>query len=114
MHAQHITDHQLKETETSTQNDTIIFGPMSSEKPNAGKSVHLSEGFLIKQFQSTIWVPNLAYPTENFLGSSTSQSETNVRAKTPDKPSDSSSAPICPRNPSVCLFGLRQPLSAQC
>jgi len=107
VHAQHITDHQLKETETSTQNDTIIFEPMSSEKPNAGKPVQRFEGFLIKQFQSTIWVPNPAYPTENFFGSSTSQSETNVPVETTDKSSGSSSAPICPRNPSVCLSGLR-------
>jgi hypothetical protein len=54
VHAQHITYHQLKETKTSTQNGTIIFGQISPEKPNAGKPVQLSEGFLIKQFQSTI------------------------------------------------------------
>ena len=54
MHAQHITDHELKETETSTQNDIVIFGPMFLEKPNARKPVQLFEGFLIKQFQSTI------------------------------------------------------------
>jgi len=74
---------------------------MFPEKPNVGKLVQLSECFLIKQFQSTIWVPNPAYPTENFLGSRTSQFETNVLAETQDKPSDSSSAPICARNPSV-------------
>ena len=45
---------------------------MSTEKPNAGKPVQLSKGFLIKQFQSTIWVPNPTYPTENALDSSTS------------------------------------------
>ena len=54
MHAQHITDQQLKETETITPYDTIIFGPMSPEKPNAGKPVQRSEGFLIKQYQNTI------------------------------------------------------------
>ncbi len=50
MHAQHITDQQLKETRTNTPHETIIFGPMSLEKPNVGKPVQLSEGFLIKQF----------------------------------------------------------------
>ena len=55
MHAQHITDQQLKETETITPYDTIIFGPMSQEKLNVGKPVQLSEGFLIKQYQSTIF-----------------------------------------------------------
>jgi len=114
MHDRHIIDHQLETIETSTQNDTVIFGPTSPEKPNVGKSVQLSEGFLIKQFQSTIWVPNPANPTENSLGSNTSQSETNVSTETPDKPFDSSSASIRPRNPSVCLSGLRQPLSTQC
>jgi len=54
VHAQHITDQQLKESETITPYDTIIFGLMSQEKPNVGKSVQLSEGFLIKQYQSTI------------------------------------------------------------
>lgn len=107
MHAHHITDHQLKETKTSTQNDTVIFGPMSIEKPSVGKSVQLFEGFLIKQFQSTIWVPTLAYPTKNALGNSTSQSETNVLGETPDKPFDSYSALICPRNRSVSLSRLR-------
>ena len=63
MYAQHITDQQLKETETNTPYDTIIFGLMSLEKPNVGKLVQLSEGFLIKQYQSTIWVSTLAYPT---------------------------------------------------
>ena len=92
MHAQHITDQQLKETKTITPNDTIIFGPMSSEKPNVGKPVQLSEGFLIKQYQSTIWVSKLAYPTENFLGSNTSQFLTNLLAETLDNPSDSYSA----------------------
>ena len=111
MHAQDITDQQLKEIETITPNDTVIFGPMPPEKPNVGKLVQLSEGFLIKQYQSTIWVPNLAYLTENFHGSNTSQFETNFPAETPDKPSGSSLAPIWPRNPSVCPFGLHQPLS---
>ena len=72
MHAQHITDQQLKETRTNTPYDTIIFGLMSPEKPNVEKPMQLSEGFLIKQYQSTIWVPKLAYPTENFLSSNTS------------------------------------------
>ena len=71
MHAQHIIDQQLKETKTITPYDTIIFGPMSPEKPNVGKPVQLSEGFLIKQYQSIIWVSKLAYPTKNFLGSNT-------------------------------------------
>ena len=82
MHAQHITDQQLKETRTNTPHDTIIFGPMSPEKPNAGKLVQLSKGFLIKQYQSTIWVPKLAYPTENFLSNYTSQFEINLLAET--------------------------------
>ena len=123
MHAQHISNQQLKETETNTPYDTIIFGLMSLEKPNVGKSVQLSEGFLIKQYQSTIWVPKLAYPTENFLGKNTSQFLTNLLVETPDNPSDSYSAPICPRNTSVCpiwtaldspspALPLRQPILA--
>ncbi len=104
MQAQYITDPQLKETETITQYDTIIFGPMSPEKPNVGKPVQLSEGFLIKQYHSTIWVPKLAYTTENFLGSNTSQFLTNFPNETRDNPSGSSSARICPKNPSVCPF----------
>ena len=80
MHAQHITDQQLKETRTNTPHDTIIFELMSLEKPNVGKPVQLSEGFLIKQYQSTIWVPKLAYPTKNFLGS---QFLTNLSVETP-------------------------------
>ena len=64
-------------------NDTIVFGPMSPEKPNAGKLVQLSEGFFIKKFQGTIWVPNPAYPTENALGSSTSQSEIDISLNLP-------------------------------
>ena len=102
MHAQHITD-QLKETKTITPNDTVIFGPMSPEKPNVRKLVQLFGGFLIKQYQSTIWVPNPAYPRENFLGSNTSQFLTNLLAETPDNPSGSYSAQIYPRNPSVNL-----------
>ena len=50
MHSQHIIDQQLKETRTNTPHYTIIFGPMSPEKPNARKLVQLSEGFLIKQY----------------------------------------------------------------
>ena len=50
MHAQHITDHKLKETRTNTPHATIIFGPMSPEKPNVGKSMQLYEGFLINQY----------------------------------------------------------------
>jgi len=45
---------------------------MSPEKPNAGKLVQLSEGFIIKQFHNTILVPEIAHPTENALGSITS------------------------------------------
>ena len=37
------TDHQLKENKHTS--DTAIFGPMSSEKPNAKKSVRLFKGF---------------------------------------------------------------------
>ena len=96
MHAQHITSQQLKETETITPNDTIIFGPMSPGKPNAGKMVQLSEDFLIKKYQSTIWVSKLAYPTENFLNSNTSLFQTNLLVETPDDPSGSYSAPIYP------------------
>jgi len=72
VHAQHIIDQQLKKTETNTPYNSIIFGLMSSEKPNVRKPMPLSEGFLDKQYQNTIWVPKLAYPTENFLGSNTS------------------------------------------
>ena len=86
---------------------------MSPEKPNAGKPVQLSEGFIIMQFLNTIWVPKPAHPTENNLGSSTSPLETDALAETLDKHSDSSSAPICPKKPNVSLSGLRQPLCAQ-
>jgi len=103
VHAQHITDQQLKETRTNTPHDTIIFGPVSTKKPNARKPMQLSEGFLIKQYQSTIWVSKLAYPTENFLGNNTSQFLTNLLAETSDNPFDSSSAPIFPRNPSISV-----------
>ena len=96
MHAQHITDQQLNETRTNTPHDTIIFGPISPEKPNAGKLVQRSEGFLIKQYQSTIWVSKLAYPTENFLSSNTSLFQTNLLHETPYNPSGSYSAPIYP------------------
>ena len=54
--------------------DTVIFGQMSPEKPNVGKLVQLSKGFIIMQFLNTIWVPKPAHPTENNLGSSTPQS----------------------------------------
>ena len=91
MHAQHITDQQLKETRTNTPHDTIIFGPMSPERPNAGKSVQPYEGFLIKQYQSTIWVPKLVYPKNNFLSSYTSHFEGNLLVETPENPSSSSS-----------------------
>jgi len=37
------TDHQLKENKHTS--DTIIFGPMSPEKLNVGKSVQLFRGF---------------------------------------------------------------------
>jgi len=96
VHPQHITDQQLKETETNTPYDTINFGPMSLEKPNAGRPVQLSKGFLIKQYQSTIWVPKLDYPIENFLSSNTSLFQTNLLPKTPDNPSGSYSTPIYP------------------
>ena len=113
MHAQHITDQQLKETETNTPYDTIIFGPMSLEKPNAGKPVQLSKGFLIKQYQSKIWVPKLAYPTENFLSSNTSLFQTNLLAETPDNPSGSYSAQSTPETLASAQSGLCQPLLAQ-
>ena len=83
--------------------ETIIFGLMSLEKPNVGKSMYLHYGFLIKQYQSTIWVPKLAYPTENFLGSNTSQFLTNLLAETSDNASGSYLAQICPKNPSFNL-----------
>lgn len=92
VHAQHIKDQQLKETRTNTPHDTIIFGPMSPEKPNVGKSVQLYESFLIKHYHSTIWVPKLAYTKENFLNNYTSQFERNLLAKTPKNPSSSSLA----------------------
>ena len=111
MHAQHITDEQLKETRANTPHDTIIFGPISPEKPNVGKLVQLSEGFLIKQYQSTIWVPKLAYPIENFLSSYTSQFERNLLAETLGNPSDSSSAQHCAATLASAQSRLRQPLS---
>ena len=113
MHAQHITDQQLKETETITPNDTVTFEPMSPEKHNAGKSMQLSEGFLIEQYLSTIWVSKLAYPTENFLSSYTSQFERNLPAETPENPSSSSSAQNCSATPASAQSALRQPLLAQ-
>ena len=99
MHAQHITNQQLKETRTNTPHDTIIFGPMSLEKPNARKPVQLFEGFLIKQYQSTIWVPKLAYPTENFLGSNTSQFLTNLLAENLNNPSAATQHKSVPETP---------------
>ena len=51
---------------------------MSPEKLNEGKSVQLSESFIIKQFHNTIWIPQMAHPTENALGSSTCESETDI------------------------------------
>lgn len=48
-------------------------------------------------------MPKLAYPTENFLSSNTSQFEINLLAETPDNPFGSSSALICPRDPNVNL-----------
>jgi len=87
VHAQHITDQQLKETRTNTPYDTIIFGLMSLEKPNVGKPMQLSEGFLIKQHQSTIWVLKLSYSKYNFLGINTSHFLTNLLAETLDNPS---------------------------
>ena len=110
MHAQHITNQQLKETRTNTPYDTIFWTSVPG-KTQCGKSVQLSEGFLIKQYQSTIWVPKLAYPTKNFLSSNTSRFLTNLLAETPDNPSSSYSAPICARNPQS---GLHQPLLAHC
>jgi len=71
VHAQNITNHQLKEKKNKHTSDTIVFGPMSLKKLNARKSVQLSEGFIIMQFLNTIWVPKLAHPTENNLNSST-------------------------------------------
>ena len=58
--------------------DTVIFGLMSLEKPNAGKPVQLSKGSIIKQFQNTIWVPEMAHPTKNALSNSTSQSKADI------------------------------------
>jgi len=86
---------------------------MSPEKPNVGKPVQLFEGFLIKQYQSTIWVLKLAYPTENFLGSNTYQFLTNHLVEILDNPSGSYSAQICSRNPNISLSGLCQPLLSQ-
>ena len=125
MHAQHIIDQRLKEKITNTPHDTIIFGPISPEKPNVGKSVQLFEGFLSKQYQSTIWVLKLAYPTENFLSRYTSQFERNLLVETPENPSGSSSTQNCSYNPSIypnwtvsaplCLtLALRQPQEALC
>jgi len=84
---------------------------MSSEKPNVGKPVQLSEGFLIKQYQSTIWVPKLAYPIENFLSSYTSQFERNLLAETPENPSDNSSTQNYSAIPASAQSGLHQRLS---
>ena len=50
------------------------------------------EGFIIMQFQNTTWVPEMAHPTENPLSSSTSQSETDILAKSLDERSQSNNA----------------------
>lgn len=84
---------------------------MSPEKPNVGKPVQLYEGFLIKQYHSTIWVPKLAYPTENFFSSYTSQFERNLLAETPENPFGSSSSQNCSATPAFAQIGLRQPHS---
>jgi len=79
VHAQHSTDHQLKETETSTQNDTVIFGPMSPEKPNAGKPVQLPEGFIIKQLLPEYTGCQTGYPTEIKIWQQYLSSEAGIR-----------------------------------
>ena len=87
---------------------------MSPEKPNAGKPIQLSEGFIIKQFQNTIWVPKMAHPTENTLGGSTSQSEIDINPNLPHEisqrqPLGSALAPLAQRQPifpSISLSGL--------
>ena len=86
---------------------------MSSKKPNVGKPMQWSEGFLIKQYQSTIWVSKLAYPTNNFLGNNTSWFLTNLLAETLDNPSGKSSAQNCSKTPASAQSGLRRPLLAQ-
>jgi len=42
------TDHQLKENKHTS--DNVIFGPMSSEKPNVENQCSYLEGFIIMQF----------------------------------------------------------------
>jgi len=51
-----------------------------------------SEGFIIMQFQNTTWVPEMAHPIENALGSSTSQSETDILTKSQDERSHNNNA----------------------
>ena len=70
--------------------------------------------FLIKQYQSTIWVPKLAYQTKNFLSSYTSQFERNLLAETSENPSGSSSAQNCSTAPASAQSGLCQTLSVSC
>ena len=47
MHAQHITDQQLKEIETNTPYDTIIFGVMSPEQCYLGAGAEAGAGATI-------------------------------------------------------------------
>ena len=84
---------------------TLLFlDQYPQEKPNVGKLVHLSEGFIIMQFMNTIWVPKLAHPIENNPDSNTYQWDTDVLAKTPDNHFDSFIGTIRPMKPQ------RQPL----
>jgi len=84
VHAQHITDHQLKETETSTQVTLLFWTNVPGKNPMRENRRSYLRVLFIKQFQNTIWVPNLAHPTEKNLGSSTSPSETYASAETPE------------------------------
>ena len=74
MHAQYITDQQLKETETITPYDTNIFGPMSLEKPNVGKPVQQGRILLFND-SSVQQGAKLAYPQREIILQHFSQSQ---------------------------------------
>ena len=88
MHAQHITNQQLKETETITPYDTIIFGPMSLEKPNAGKPVQLFRGFYYYEiYLSTTGCLTGSPDREKYMATISLYLETSIQKTCSMKPS---------------------------
>jgi len=59
-----------------------------------------------KQYHNTIWVPKLAYPTDNFLSNNTSQFLTNIFAETADKPSAATQHKSAPETPASASLSI--------